>query len=97
MGRPRVEFIRFGADGKVRRRHDCVHRHRFVRTANKCAKESTRGVPADGGETIGVVYDEQGKVVAQARVFDKWMRSGWKAETRLIGPKSRNWREVPRG
>ncbi len=95
MGRPRVELIWIDSYRRVRSRRDCGHRHRSLDTALECAKKNTYGTPSDGGDLVGVVYDSNGNIVSQARVF--WVRTslGGRSRTHLLEPGDRYWIEIP--
>jgi hypothetical protein len=91
-----VELITTNPDGSVKTRSPCGHKHRALEAAKRCVKRKTAGIPARGGENIGVLYEDD-KPIIQARVLqDVKMRGGvghWRAFTELVGPGSTFWRD----
>ena len=91
---PRVEYITVNRQGDVTRRHGCGHKHRSLKAAKRCAKTMVGGVPADGGECLAMVYDDD-RPVAQFRVFGQCSIRGriasWRTKTLEIEPGAKLW------
>lgn len=75
----------------------CEHKHRSLAAAKKCAKWKARGVPAGGGENMAVVYGEDGRAVAQMRVFSDVRANSrsvtWRTRTEEVAPGTPFWRQ----